>query len=123
MPLDLVGAAEEIHRLAELLDKGLEALRSYAHAYAEAERDYRKAKAELWVTTPRTRDGEKVTVFDRQAQVDGASADLRMARDLAQDMRQAALEAVRSRRAMLSAVQSLLAAERAEAEFARTGPQ
>lgn len=111
-----------MRRLSDLLDKGLEALRSYAREYAAAEAAYRKSKAEHWITTPRIRDGEKITVFDRQAQVDAATADLRMVRDLAQDMRQAALEAVRSRRAQLSALQSLLAAERAEAEFARTAP-
>lgn len=49
-------------------------------------------------------------------------ADARRVRDLAEGMRQAGLEAVRSRRAQISALQSLLSADRSEMEIARTGP-
>jgi hypothetical protein len=103
-------------RLSRLLDRGLDALRDSARDYADAEQEYRKAKAQAWVSVP------EGTVPERQAKVDAATAGLRHARDLADGMRQAALEAVRSRRAQISALQSLLNAHRAEAEFARTAP-
>ena len=45
----------------------------------------------------------------------------RPALDLAEHMTRAALESVRARRGQLSALQSLLSAYRAEAEFVRTG--
>jgi len=111
-----------MRRLSTLLDTGLEALRSFASDYASAEALYRKAKAAAWLETPRSRNGDKLTAAEREAMVDATTADERYARDLAQDMRIAALEAVRSRRAQLSAFQSLLAAERSESELARTGP-
>jgi hypothetical protein len=57
-----------------------------------------------------------------EAEVDELTADLRFARDRADYLRQVALEAVRSRRQQLSAWQSWVAAERAEAEFVRTSP-
>lgn len=130
MPLDLVGAAEEMRRLEDLIEAGLRALKRYAAESAAAEATYRKAKAQAWVTTPRVRTiqvsgrsvEEKLTAFDRQAQVEGETADLRYLRDLARDMRQAALEAVRCRRAELSSWQSLLAAEKEEFGMARFGP-
>jgi hypothetical protein len=53
---------------------------------------------------------------------DSAAVHLRKARDIAEGMKMAALEAVRSRRAQLSAVQSIANAVKAETEFARTGP-
>ena len=103
--------------MSELLDKGLSALREQAHAYAATENAYRKFKAACWLDAP---DG---TVPERQAWVDGQCADQRRERDLAEGMRQAALEAVRSRRAQISAWQTLLNADREEAAFARTGPR
>lgn len=110
-------AAEEMRRLSDLLDRGLSALREQAHAYAAAENAYRKFKAACWLDAP---DG---TVPERQAWVDGQCADLRRERDLAEGMRQAALEAVRSRRAQISAWQTLLNADRAELELVRFGPE
>jgi hypothetical protein len=106
-------AAAEMERLSKLLDAGLAAIVTQVNTYAEKERDYRKAKAEAWVQV-------SGTAKEREAQVDAMSADARYMRDLADGMRQAALEAVRSRRAQLSALQSLLAGHRAEAEFVRT---
>ena len=121
--LDLSEAAAEMHRLSTLIDQGLEALRLYAHQSASAERDYRHLRAEGWLSTPRERDGHKLTAGERESMVDAETADARYSRDLASDMRQAALEAVRARRAQLSAWQSLMGAERAEADFVRTAPR
>lgn len=121
--LDLSEAADEMRRLSDLLDKGLEALRRLAVESSAAERDYRKAKAACWLETPRVRAGDKITAVEREAMVNAETADARYIRDLAVDMKSAAMESVRSRRSQLSGLQSLLAAERAEAEFARVSPR
>jgi predicted negative regulator of RcsB-dependent stress response len=114
--MDLETLAAEAHRLSGLLDRGVQALREAAVAYAEAEHAYRRAKAEAYLTTAGT-------VAEREAQTYGVVGSLRRDRDLADASRLSALEAVRSRRTQLSALQSLLAAHRSEADFARTGPR
>lgn len=106
----------EVHRISNLIDEGIRALSQYAHEVAQAEHDYRKAKAIAWQTAPAG------TVPMREAWVDAETAEQRQRLDLAEGSRSAALEAVRSRRQQLSAIQSLLAAHKAEADFARTGP-
>jgi len=108
--------ATEVHRISALIDEGIKALAQYARDTAEAEHDYRKAKAIAWQTAP------PGTVPMREAWVDSETAGQRRRLDLAEGSRSAALEAVRSRRQQLSAIQSLLAAHKAEADFARTAP-
>lgn len=103
----------EARRLSGLIDAGVRALHESAQQVAHAEHAYRKAKAAAWLTV----DGELAK--DREAQVDAVTADLRRDRDLAEGGRLAALEALRSRRTQLSALQSLLAATRSEMEMAR----
>jgi hypothetical protein len=115
--VNITEATAEARRLNELLDAGLGALRAQARSLADAEQTYRKAVARAWLDAP---DG---TAAFREAWVNGQCADLRHARDLADGMRQAALEAVRSRRTQVSALQSLLAAHREEAGLARFGPE
>lgn len=121
--MDVHAAFTEADRLSRLLDGGIDALRTASHKVAESERDYRKAKAEAWLRCPRdegtTRDW---TAGRREAWVDAETADLRYERDLAEGVRASAQEAVRARRTQVSMLQSLLNAHRAEAEFARTGP-
>jgi hypothetical protein len=121
--LDLSEAAAEMHRLSDLLDKGLEALRTFSVQAAQAERLYRHAKAAAWVETPHENAGRKLTAVEREATVNSVTADDRYARDVAVGMERAALESVRSRRTQISCWQSLLGAERAEAEFARVAPR
>jgi len=108
--------ATEVHRISQLIDKGIETLRTSAEELAVAEHDFRKAKAIAWQSAPAG------TAHMREAWVDGETAPQRLRRDSAENSRLAALEAVRSRRQQLSAVQSLLAAHKAEADFARTMP-
>lgn len=103
----------EAWRLSQLLDKGVTALRDAAVAYAEAEHAYRERRALAYLET------ESGTVAEREAHVYALVGDWRRARDLADGQRLAALEAVRSRRAQLSAIQSILAAHRSEADLAR----
>lgn len=116
-------AFSEASRLSRLIDAGIDALRTQSEALAAAEQAYRKGKAQAWVTCPRDEGGSKDwTAARREAWVDAETADLRYKRDVADGVRQAALEAVRARRTQVSVLQSLLNADRAEAEFARTGP-
>jgi hypothetical protein len=125
--LNLDQAANEALRLSHLIDAGIEALREQSTKLADAESAYRKAKAEAWLRCPNDDAGVKAgerewTAARREAWVNAHTADARRERDIADGMRQAALEAVRARRTQVSAIQSLLAAEREEAAFARTGP-
>ncbi len=120
-------AFAEAQRLSRLIDAAIEGMKNTTVEYADAERNYRRAKAEAWVRCPNdeagVRAGEREwTAARREAWVDAETADLRYRRDLAEGMRQAATEANRSRRAQLSSLQTFVNAERAEAEFARTGP-
>lgn len=115
MSADLADLAGEARRLSALIDRGVAALRQASFDFAEAEHAYRSAKAVAYL-------GTEGTVAEREAVVYGLVGELRRARDLADGERLAALEAVRSRRTQLSALQSLLAAHRSEADFARVGP-
>lgn len=110
------GTVQEAERFSRLIDAAIEALKNTTVEFAEAERDYRKAKSKAWVQA-KTAD---MLAKEKEAWVDAETADLRFRRDLADGMRSAAMEAVRSRRAQLSAIQTFVNAERAEAEFART---
>lgn len=114
--MDLVTLMAEAERLSDLLDKGVQALREAAVAVAQAEHEYRRAHAEAYLRTTGT-------VGEREAQAYLLIDDKRFERDVAENGKLAALEALRSRRAQISAVQSLLTAHKAEADFARTGPQ
>lgn len=114
---DLHDLTTEMVRYSHLLDEALGFLKVKVKEYAEAEQEYRKAKAQAWVQAP------EGTVPEREAYVQGHTSDLRFKRDLADGMRQAGLEAVRSRRSQLSALQTLANAHRAEAELARSGPE
>jgi hypothetical protein len=107
---------DEVNRLNQLIDNGIESLRQSAREAAQAEHDYRKAKAIAWTQAPQG------TVPVREAWVESETATERLSLDLAEGMKQASLEAVRSRRQQLSAVQSLLAAHKEEAAFGRTAP-
>jgi len=111
--MDLEALTAEAWRLSQLLDRGVMALRDAAVAYAEAEHKYREAKAMAYLET------ESGTVAEREAHTYAAVGEHRRDRDLADAARLAALEAVRSRRAQLSALQTLISGHRAEAELAR----
>ena len=111
--MDLEHLTAEAWRLSQLLDKGIVALRDAAVAYAEAEHQYRERNAMAYLET------ETGTVAEREAHVYALVGDFRRVRDLADGQKVAALEAVRSRRAQISALQSLIAAHRAEVELHR----
>lgn len=115
--LSLPDLVREASRLSAKIDEGVRTLAEAASKVARAEHDYRRLRGQLWAQTP---DG---TARAREAWVDSESAGLRLARDLAEATRMSALEALRSRRAQLSSVQTLAGIQRAEAELAKYGTQ
>lgn len=110
---------DEMRRLSGLCDKGVTELRAAGQAVAEAEHAYRHARARAWLEL----DRETTTAREREDAVNAATADERRARDLAASHETAVREALRTRRQQLSAWQSLAAADRTEAELARTAPR
>ena len=98
------------------LRESLNDLEGRSIAYAKAERTYRLAKSTAYLAT-------SGTVNEREAHAEQAINEVRYQRDLAEGLKVSALEAVRSRRAVLSAVQTLANLYREEASFDRTGPQ
>lgn len=115
--------AAEFWRLSDLMDKSIDNYREAVRDAATAERDYRLLKARKWAEAPTAEKRGEWTAAQREAWVNAETANARMERDIAEGVRFAAYEAVRNYRAQLSSLQSLLNADRAEAEFARTGPR
>lgn len=111
---------EDVRRFSDDLDKALRWSSDQIRNYAEKEAAYRKAKSEAWVKV--RIELPSATVPERVAWVESVTAEVRQERDVAEGMRQHSYELIRSRRAQLSAIQSLLASERAEAEYTRTAP-
>jgi len=89
-------AITEYDHLVDLVAADLAALHRGAEECARAEHEYRTAKSQAWEEAP------VGPVAQREAWVNGATADQRQRRDLAEADRQAAREAVRSHRAQLS---------------------
>jgi hypothetical protein len=104
---------QEARRLRDLLQSGLTAFREQSVALAEAEREYRKGKAEAWVR----RAGEGLA-GERAALVDADTADLRYQRDLADGMAKAARLAVQVRLSELDFLRSEFAALREDMRLA-----
>lgn len=111
--MTLTEMIHESERLSALIDSGIATLVKTSNDMAHAEHALRKATAVAWAEAP------SGTVPFKEAWVESATADEKLAFDLAESGRYNALEAVRSRRAQLSAIQSIMAAHRAEAELVR----
>jgi len=103
----------ESERFSRLIDAGIESLVKASKDMAHGEHALRKATARAWAQAPTG------TVPFKEAWVESEAADEKLAFDLAESQRYNSLEAVRSRRAQLSALQSIMAAYRAEAELAQ----
>lgn len=106
---------EELWNRIQQLDQALAFLRKVSGEWSEADTAYRKKKAEVFLTSKGT-DGQ------RKMRAEAECAELMEDAHTKDGLKQAALEAVRSRRSQISAIQSLVGGYRAEAEFARTGP-
>lgn len=104
----LLGAADDL-RLAhrELDDRSRDA--------AAADQAWRRVRARAYVQTTGT-------VAERDAEVEILTSDERYRAKLAEDLRVSALEAARSKRAILTASQTLANLSREEMAFARSGP-
>lgn len=111
--MDINQLGNEIFRLSALLEKGIASLLDASKRSSHAEHKLRMSVSKAWVEAP------KGTVPQREAWVEAQTADEKLELDLADADRYTALEAVRSRRAQLSALQSVMAAHRAEVELAR----
>lgn len=112
--------AREMARFSRLIDQGVSFLIEQVKEYAEAEDAYRQKKSIAWIQT-KDQSG-KARVSDIEALVDQQCSAERRRRDLAEGMKLAALEAIRSRRAQLSCLQTIAGAMKAEAELAKYGP-
>lgn len=112
---DMTDLIAEARRLSGLIDGGVQALRQSAVDMAEAEHAYRMRKAAVWAEVA----GWEGLAGQKQAEVDARCADARRTRDVAEATRQAALEALRSRRSQLDALRSILSVSRSEMELAR----
>lgn len=106
---------EETLRLSKLLDAALAYELKKAREWAELDTEYRKAHATAWLN----HDGPQ---GDKKARADLDCADEMYRAHLADGEHRASIEAVRSRRAQISAMQSLMNVIRAEAELAKFGP-
>jgi hypothetical protein len=109
--MTLTEMVNESERLSKLIDAGIASLVQCSTDMARAEHALRIATAKAWAAAP------SGTVPFKEAWVEAETADEKLAFDIAESGRYNALEAVRSRRAQLSAVQSIMAAHRAEAEL------
>lgn len=126
MNLDEVKA--EFDRWSRLIDAANEELVTQGKAWAEAERDYRKAKAEAWARCPNdppgTKAGERDWTAERRKEwVNAQTADKGYRRNMADCLRWAAWQSCESRQSQVSALQTLVNAHMEEAKFARTGPE
>lgn len=106
---------DEMRRLSQSLDKALDELWRASREAGEADADYRQA----WALAFLQAEGP---VKHREALADSQTNEERRRRNLTDAVRLGALEAVRSRRTQISALQSALNAHKAEAMFAATGP-
>jgi hypothetical protein len=111
--VNLADAELEMTRLNSLIDKGITEMVHQAQEYAVAEDEYRCARATVYLAS-------EGTVGERTSRVDLATSQERQRAHLAEGVKQAAVEAVRSRRAQLSAYQTLLNSHQAEANLVRT---
>lgn len=122
-PAELV---REMQRLSRELDKGLGYLHEVCQLWAVAEDAYRmaRARAHLQAADALAAEGvDRPTVDEKRAWVDSQTSAERVEAHLQGAMRDAAREAVRSRRTQISALQSAANAVRAEIEMASTGPR
>ena len=110
---------DELTRMSRLLDDALSYARRAAEEYSVADDDYRCQHALAFVSA---KDAGK-TDAAAKALADLATKGVRQRARLAEQMAQVSLEAIRARRAQLSALQTGGAALRAELELARYGPE
>lgn len=102
---------------AKALDEAQKELAESLRQEADAEHAYRLGKAKGWVMV-----SPEMNVAQREAWVNGETADLRHTRDIAVGRSKAWMEQVRNVRQQLSALQSAANSLKEEAAFSRVGP-
>lgn len=115
--MNVAELADEALRLSRRLERATDTIRDQAPILADTELEYRKAKAQAWLAAP---DG---TVPEREAHVEGVTAEVRRARDYAKHMQRAAIEASRNMRQQISVLQSVAKLATTEVEAFAYGPQ
>lgn len=115
----LVSAVNDLREAQKELDQR-------ARDYADAERNYRKAKAIAFLRSGgrnvvERESNAELFVFEAHEGEQQTLSDIRFLRDQAEGLRVSSLEAIRSNRGIVSALQSLAGLERAEAELAKYG--
>jgi hypothetical protein len=108
---------EVIEDLSRRIDEGIRELSSAAHELAESQYELRKARAIAWAEAP------PGTVPVREAWVEAKTADEELRHELAEGRRTTAVEALRSRRQQMSAVQSLMKADHIDFEDTKYSPR
>lgn len=118
-----MSVAEALRRadyLNALIDADVEGLHEHDIAWVDAEQEYRHAVTDAWERCPRdeaaVRQNGDWPVKRREAWVAGQTADLRHARDSALSARETLRASLESRRQQLSALQTLVNAEKSELE-------
>lgn len=109
--LNPVQLARELERLCALLSARTDEYGKLAEAAAHAEVDYKRAHADVVVRASDEAGngvGGRTTVDEREARALIATADLYAQRLISAAVRDSALEAVRTTRSQLSALQSAL---------------
>lgn len=101
---------------ADLLDANTE-LRDWTRDYATAHSDLKKRWAQCFLAS------DKKTDQQRKAEADERTSNELLRSDLADGMRQAQLELVRSLRAILSSLQTEANGNKEEMKYFGTGPQ
>lgn len=112
--LEYIGELDEAHAL---LDVDVEAEAHYEHLY-------RKEKAEAWAKVLQQYPDTRTHNVDfKTSQVNALTADRRKERDLAAGRVKGRMEAIRSARQKVSALQTVANAIKEEMGFARVGPE
>ena len=119
MILDMI---EEKNGLAEA---AIETLAEAVESYANAEKDYRETRGKAIITYGAESDpltGKKRTgqAIDALIDADGGVLNARLTRDIAEGMKQVAVEEVRLRTTQVSAAQTVAGAFKSEANYERT---
>jgi len=108
--------ASVIEELSRRIDEGIRELASASVEVADSQHELRKSRAIAWVEAP------PGTVPVREAWVEAKTADEERRHELAEGRKVTAIEALRSRRQQMSAIQSLMKSEHIDFEESRYGP-
>jgi len=110
-PVEIV---EEMQRLNRLVDEQRREMEHWAVEYAEAENEYRKAKANAYLSNTGT-------VPEREAHVDKVCERERKRAHIAEGMRKQSIEAHRGLLVQLQVLQTVSNLVRSEMDLTRTG--